>query len=1031
MDKKSVSFATSPASVEECSPSSSLPCPSSPKGLEVIQRISSSSHVEILNPAAVSGAVHPNVVATGRVVVSQNQSIEMVRKEVRKVSPASSSSTVLSSNDKSKDNLSAVHQHPLLKLKDVKIPGSKPGNKSNNKSPSKKSSTSKSSDKTVKTPSSSDHQMATILEKDFVSQHHQKYSTLIHSNSSHTTQSYSLSVQNSIPLDGTGQHSVHAQLPLVPLVAPASGPLNPSHQLALTGVHTNPFVPSAHQFPSLVSPFALPPNCFPLMQHQQQLLQQQQQQQFLQQQQMKYPFSSANLMAKNYHIQPQQQQTQSQPLSVVSLSPFSLPTIPVAHQATAFPMTHFGNAFAPQPHGVPIAAHQPHHPHAHQSQQTMGSVPGFQLQTMGPSLGNYSAPAASALLPVNPSPGFGVGVNAFPNSSHSSASCTVSSLDASQVPSNSIQPQTYLQPPAHPLQSNPQSVMSHESQLLMQQQLFQIQQQQLQQQHQYQYQSHHQYPNQYLNPFPMNHLNESVPTTQSLTGHERHQPQVDETMSSIVASHQLIIDPTQSVNTAGGGDGITPSVTVKQQTASPSTNMVHKPKAFHASSSSSSNNNLLSSPSLSASSQSVASPASASHSFSSSTSLTKDSLSSFSSASSVIPTVHPHPAHQQQPSSSSVSIHFPTLPSHQSRNPSHHQQHLLPVKPQANLGIPPSTVKTGGQRQNITASKALPPTASKSNGKRDERLKQHPSSLPSSITKSIQCSVGEEGLHSKTKSGGSQSLSKSKQDIHQQLNQGQSRINHLLHHEQIHTNLLQVPSSTGSPCKTPTIATVRPQITSSSIVVAGTPSPPKTDSVTGSTVTTTRKIIPGQVTSSSQTTPLNVSSQRKRDVTPVSVPSNLPTSLMSQAAVTVSNQSNRTSIVSLLPSVVPSARPLFQQQSIPNSRQLIGGHIPVVSLPSPASSSSLSAAAVARKPVTRPKKTFTHGWSWCGKGFPKHVFVNGEGGSSAIRTCFTSMKHTEGDVIRVGDSVLLRSGPRKTDLPFVAKISALWEAPDG
>lgn len=49
----------------------------------------------------------------------------------------------------------------------------------------------------------------------------------------------------------------------------------------------------------------------------------------------------------------------------------------------------------------------------------------------------------------------------------------------------------------------------------------------------------------------------------------------------------------------------------------------------------------------------------------------------------------------------------------------------------------------------------------------------------------------------------------------------------------------------------------------------------------------------------------------------------------------------------------------------------------------------------------------------------------------ANRTCYSSIKHVQGDVIRVGDSVLLRSGPRKTDLPFVAKITALWEAPDG
>lgn len=40
------------------------------------------------------------------------------------------------------------------------------------------------------------------------------------------------------------------------------------------------------------------------------------------------------------------------------------------------------------------------------------------------------------------------------------------------------------------------------------------------------------------------------------------------------------------------------------------------------------------------------------------------------------------------------------------------------------------------------------------------------------------------------------------------------------------------------------------------------------------------------------------------------------------------------------------------------------------------------------------------------------------------------MKHTSGDILRPRDCVLLRSGPRKADLPFVAKIAALWENPD-
>ena len=52
-------------------------------------------------------------------------------------------------------------------------------------------------------------------------------------------------------------------------------------------------------------------------------------------------------------------------------------------------------------------------------------------------------------------------------------------------------------------------------------------------------------------------------------------------------------------------------------------------------------------------------------------------------------------------------------------------------------------------------------------------------------------------------------------------------------------------------------------------------------------------------------------------------------------------------------------------------------------------------------------------------------------GPFTVKNCYQSMKHIEGDVVRIGDCVLLRSGPRKTDLPFVAKVCALWEAADG
>lgn len=39
------------------------------------------------------------------------------------------------------------------------------------------------------------------------------------------------------------------------------------------------------------------------------------------------------------------------------------------------------------------------------------------------------------------------------------------------------------------------------------------------------------------------------------------------------------------------------------------------------------------------------------------------------------------------------------------------------------------------------------------------------------------------------------------------------------------------------------------------------------------------------------------------------------------------------------------------------------------------------------------------------------------------------MKHVEGEIISTGDCALLRSGPKKNDVPFVAKIASLFEYP--
>lgn len=39
------------------------------------------------------------------------------------------------------------------------------------------------------------------------------------------------------------------------------------------------------------------------------------------------------------------------------------------------------------------------------------------------------------------------------------------------------------------------------------------------------------------------------------------------------------------------------------------------------------------------------------------------------------------------------------------------------------------------------------------------------------------------------------------------------------------------------------------------------------------------------------------------------------------------------------------------------------------------------------------------------------------------------MRHMQGDTIYARDCVLLKSGSRKNDLPFIAKIANLWEDP--
>ncbi|CAK9820297.1 Bromo adjacent homology domain-containing 1 protein [Anthophora quadrimaculata] len=97
------------------------------------------------------------------------------------------------------------------------------------------------------------------------------------------------------------------------------------------------------------------------------------------------------------------------------------------------------------------------------------------------------------------------------------------------------------------------------------------------------------------------------------------------------------------------------------------------------------------------------------------------------------------------------------------------------------------------------------------------------------------------------------------------------------------------------------------------------------------------------------------------------------------------------------------------------------------------SSSKVEDCSVGNENLILTRKTFlkpkwSNGWSWEGDPFEAKVYLTNE--ESAIRRCYVSMKHESGDVLRPRDCVLLKSGPRKADLPFVAKIAALWENPD-
>ncbi|KAI0212901.1 hypothetical protein LSAT2_002134 [Lamellibrachia satsuma] len=82
-----------------------------------------------------------------------------------------------------------------------------------------------------------------------------------------------------------------------------------------------------------------------------------------------------------------------------------------------------------------------------------------------------------------------------------------------------------------------------------------------------------------------------------------------------------------------------------------------------------------------------------------------------------------------------------------------------------------------------------------------------------------------------------------------------------------------------------------------------------------------------------------------------------------------------------------------------------------------------------KKDVQLMRRSSPHGWRWQGEPKRKPVFSQVDQ-PPVMHDCYPSICHDDGDVIKVRDCVLVKSGPRKKDIPFVGKVAAFWQNPD-
>ncbi|XP_073708904.1 bromo adjacent homology domain-containing 1 protein [Garra rufa] len=135
--------------------------------------------------------------------------------------------------------------------------------------------------------------------------------------------------------------------------------------------------------------------------------------------------------------------------------------------------------------------------------------------------------------------------------------------------------------------------------------------------------------------------------------------------------------------------------------------------------------------------------------------------------------------------------------------------------------------------------------------------------------------------------------------------------------------------------------------------------------------------------------------------------------------------------------VVPSLLSTLSDRRQAEVRLKVGKECPQNTKPSNGSLTMGHSRSSRKQPTASPasakhqkkgsRRHATNGWSPVGVPTEKEVFIAGDD-ETVLRQCYEGVER-DGEVIRVRDTVLLRSGPRKKSLPYVAKISALWEDP--